>query len=70
MSAAWKDKVDGKVPCFKYEGSEKISLSGGAKGYVAKLSYVKWVDMPEDFNNPAEAQVDNKDDELEDGIPF
>jgi hypothetical protein len=70
MSAAWKDKVDGKVPCFKYEGSEKISLSGGAKGYVAKLTYVKWVDMPEDFNNPTEAQVDNKDDELEDGIPF
>lgn len=70
ITAAWKDKVDGKVPCFKYEGSEKISLAAGAKGYVAKLSYVKWVDMPEDFNNPAEAQVDNKDDELEDGIPF
>jgi hypothetical protein len=70
MSAAWRDKVDGKVPCFKYEGSEKISLASGAKGYVAKLSYVKWVDMPEDFNNPSKAQVDNKDDELEDGIPF
>jgi hypothetical protein len=70
MSSAWKDKVDGKVPCFKYEGSEKISLAGGAKGYVAQLSYVKWVDMPEDFENPTEAQVDNKDDELEDGIPF
>ena len=70
MSAAWKDKVDGKVPCFKYEGSEKISLSGGAKGYVAKLTYVKWGDMPDAFNNPSEGNNDEPEDTLEDGIPF
>ena len=70
ISAAWKDKEEGKVPCFKYEGSEKISLSGGAKGYVAKLSYVKWVDTPADFDNIVDDQADSQGDDLEDGIPF
>jgi len=71
ISAAWKDKEDGKVPCFKYEGSEKVSLGNGAKGYVAKLSYVKWVDKPADFDNIVEDQVDSQGDNNEDDlIPF
>ena len=54
VSACWKDKVEGKVPCFKYVGSEKISFSGGASGFKAKLEYVKWVDKPADFDEPSD----------------
>ena len=69
MSAAWKHKAEGKVPCFKYAGSEKITFSGGASGFKGKLEYVKWVDKPADFDEPEEMQ-DKPSDDLEDGIPF
>ena len=54
MGSCWKDKVEGKVPCFKYLGSEKVSFSGGASGFKAKLEYVKWVDKPADFDEPSD----------------
>jgi hypothetical protein len=69
MSAAWKHKEEGKVPCFKYAGSEKITFSGGASGFKGKLEYVKWVEKPADFDEPEEMQ-DKPSDDLEDGIPF
>jgi len=70
MSAAWQHKVDGKVPCFKYAGSEKITFSGGASGFKGKLEYVRWVDKPTDFDEPAEMQTDKPSDDEHDGIPF
>ena len=54
VSACWKDKVEGKVPCFKYVGSERVSLKRGASGFKAKLEYVKWVDKPADFDEPSD----------------
>tara|TARA_R100000773_G_scaffold8376_1_gene8099 strand:+ start:162 stop:713 length:552 start_codon:yes stop_codon:yes gene_type:complete len=70
MSAAWQHKVEGKVPCFKYAGSEKITFSGGASGFKGKLEYVRWVDKPTDFDEPAEMQTDKPSDDEHDGIPF
>jgi hypothetical protein len=71
MSSAWKDKVEGKVPCFKYTGSEKISFSNGSSGFKGKLDYVQWVDKPADFDEPVEMQEQPvEDDTKEDGIPF
>ena len=71
MSSAWKDKVEGKVPCFKYTGSEKISFSNGSSGFKGKLDYVQWVDKPADFDEPAEmVEQPVVEDQKEDGIPF
>ena len=68
MSAAWKHKEEGKVPCFKYAGSEKVTFSKGASGFKGKLEYVKWVDKPAEFDEPEEMQKPS--DDLESGIPF
>ena len=70
MSAAWQHKVEGKVPCFKYAGSEKVTFSKGASGFKGKLEYVRWVDKPTDFDEPAEMQTDKPSDDEHDGIPF
>ena len=79
MGSCWKDKVEGKVPCFKYVGSEKVSFSGGASGFKAKLEYVKWVDKPADFDEPSDmgsSEVrkvtlgEGGSGELEEDIPF
>ena len=70
MSVAWQYKVEGKVPCFKYGGSEKITFSGGASGFKGKLEYVRWGDKPTDFDEPAEMQTDKPSDDEHDGIPF
>ena len=71
MRCQQRGKIRSMVKCHVSNmSSEKISLSGGAKGYVAKLTYVKWVDMPDAFNNPSEGNNDEPEDTLEDGIPF
>jgi hypothetical protein len=74
MTDAWSSKEDGKVVCAKYEGSEKITLSGGSKMFVPNLKFEKWVAKPSDFGelvDVAEAtNNESSNNEDHDGIPF
>lgn len=67
ISSAWSDKVDGKAPVFEYMGNESIALSYG-KGFQAKLKYLEWKDIPEDFDE--QLGDDSSDDQESEGIPF
>jgi hypothetical protein len=64
---AWSDKVDGKAPVFEYIGNESVVVRNG-KGFQAKLKYLEWKDIPEDFDE--QLGDDSSDDEESEGIPF
>lgn len=73
ITDAWatKDANPGKVPVFKYVGSEKIKYKV-ASGYQARVEFSGWTERPAEFDQlpTEEPKSAEPDDSKEDGIPF